>query len=112
MIYQILNIWRINIFQYRQMQLKINNLYNLVTKITKALKIVNIVIIALKVGLLAVAAIPPPTFPGAVSVLNSKLSKLFGINENEDYEYSTPVLVRFLKKILDPHFKKIDYEYY
>jgi hypothetical protein len=58
---------------------QINNLYNLVTKITKALKIVNIVIIALKIGLLAVAAIPPPTFPGAVSVLNSKLSKLLDI---------------------------------
>lgn len=43
---------------------------------------------------------------------DSKLSKLFGINENEDYEYSAPVLVRFLKKILDPHFKKIAYEYY
>jgi hypothetical protein len=58
---------------------QINNLYDLVTKITKALKLINIVIIALKVGLLAVAAIPPPTFPGAASVLNSELSQLLDI---------------------------------
>lgn len=58
---------------------QINNLYNLVTKITKALKIANLVIIALKIGLLAVAAIPPPTFPGAVAVLNSKLAKLIDL---------------------------------
>ena len=43
---------------------------------------------------------------------DNKLSKLFGVNENEDYEYSAPVLVKYLKTILEPHFKKIAYEYY
>lgn len=42
---------------------------------------------------------------------DSKLCKLFGINENEDYENSDSTLIKILKKILEPHFKKITYEY-
>lgn len=42
---------------------------------------------------------------------DSKLCKLFGINENEDYENSDSTLIKILKKILEPHFKKISYEY-
>lgn len=41
---------------------------------------------------------------------DSKLCKLFGINENEDYENSDSILIKFLKKILEPHLKKITYE--
>jgi len=41
---------------------------------------------------------------------DSKLCKLFGINENEDYENSDSTLIKVLKKILEPHFKKITYE--
>lgn len=40
-----------------------------------------------------------------------KLCKLFGINENEDYENSDSTLIKILKKILEPHFRKITYEY-
>ena len=58
---------------------QINNLYEIVTKITRALNIANAVIIAIKIGLLAVAAIPPPTFPGAVAILNSKFNKLLDL---------------------------------
>jgi hypothetical protein len=35
---------------------------------------------------------------------DSKLCKLFGINENEDYENSDSTLIKVLKKILEPHF--------
>lgn len=42
---------------------------------------------------------------------DSKLCKLFGINENEDYEFinSDPILIKILKKLLEPHFRKITY---
>lgn len=42
---------------------------------------------------------------------DSKLCKLFGINENEDYENSDSTLIKILKKIIEPHFRKITYEY-
>ena len=38
---------------------------------------------------------------------DSKLRYLFGINENEDYECSVIVLIQILKKILEPHLKKL-----
>lgn len=41
-----------------------------------------------------------------------RLRNLFGINENEDYEYSTTNIIRALKKMLEPHCKKVVYEYY
>ena len=41
---------------------------------------------------------------------DSILCKLFGINENEDYENSDSKLIKVLKKIIEPHFKKIIYE--
>lgn len=37
---------------------------------------------------------------------DSKICKLFGINENEDYEASDSTLIKVLNKILEPHFKK------
>lgn len=40
---------------------------------------------------------------------DDKLCKLFGINENEDYEYSDAAMLSTLKQILEPHFKKINY---
>lgn len=47
------------------------------------------------------------------SILNisedTKLSRLFNINENEDYEFSDSMLIKVLKKMLEPHFKKITY---
>ncbi len=41
---------------------------------------------------------------------DTQLCKLFGITENEDYEYSDSMIIRVLKKMLEPHFKKITYE--
>lgn len=38
-----------------------------------------------------------------------KLRSLFGISEDEDYEYSYSVLVKILNKLLEPHLKKISY---
>ena len=38
---------------------------------------------------------------------DTKLSLLFGINENEDYEYSDSMLVTILTTILEPHLKKL-----
>ena len=38
-----------------------------------------------------------------------KLRNLFGISEDEDYEYSYSDLVNVLKKLLEPHLKKINY---
>ncbi len=36
-----------------------------------------------------------------------RLCKLFGISENEDYEYSDSIMVQVLEQMLEPHFKKI-----
>jgi hypothetical protein len=58
---------------------QINNLFDFITKITRTLQIINIAITAIKVGLLAIAAIPPPGFPGAAAILNSKLGKLLDV---------------------------------
>jgi peptidoglycan hydrolase-like protein with peptidoglycan-binding domain len=41
---------------------------------------------------------------------DAQLSRLFGITENEDYEYSDSMLIKVLKKMMEPHFKKITYE--
>jgi|LakMenEpi03Aug12_release.lakeMendotaPanAssembly.Ray.scaffolds.fasta_scaffold171030_4 hypothetical protein len=41
---------------------------------------------------------------------DAQLSRLFGITENEDYEYSDSMLIKVLKKMMEPHFKKISYE--
>ena len=41
---------------------------------------------------------------------DSKLSRLFGISENEDYEFSDSMLIKVLKNLLEPHFKTITYE--
>ena len=41
---------------------------------------------------------------------DNQLSRLFGITENEDYEYSDSMLIKVLKKMIEPHFKKISYE--
>jgi hypothetical protein len=38
---------------------------------------------------------------------DSKLCKLFGINENGDYEFTDIVLIEILKQLLEPHFKNI-----
>lgn len=54
---------------------QINKLYKVVTTLTKVLKIANIALIAIQVGLLAVAFIPPP-IPGAVPVAVDTISKL------------------------------------
>jgi hypothetical protein len=37
---------------------------------------------------------------------DSNLCKLFGINENGDYEFSDTILMKILKELLEPHFKK------
>jgi hypothetical protein len=37
------------------------------------------------------------------------LCKLFGINENEDYEFTDTILIKILTKLLEPHFRKIYY---
>jgi len=46
-----------------------------------------------------------------ITALNEdhKLRNLFGISEDEDYEYSYSDLVNVLKKLLEPHLKKINY---
>jgi len=41
---------------------------------------------------------------------DTKLRRLFGINENEDYEFTDSIMIKALKKMLEPHFKKITYE--
>lgn len=41
---------------------------------------------------------------------DTQLSRLFGMTENEDYEYSDSILIKVLKKMLEPHFKKITAE--
>jgi hypothetical protein len=41
---------------------------------------------------------------------DTQLCRLFGITGNEDYEYSDSMIIKILKKILEPHFKKITYE--
>ena len=41
---------------------------------------------------------------------DTQLSRLFGMTENEDYEYSDSMLIKVLKKMLEPHFKKITAE--
>ena len=38
---------------------------------------------------------------------DSQLCKLFGLNENEDYEYSDANIIKLLKKMLEPHLRKI-----
>jgi len=38
---------------------------------------------------------------------DTKLRRLFGISEDEDYEYSYSDLIKVLKKLLDPHLKKV-----
>jgi len=38
---------------------------------------------------------------------DSTLCKLFGINENEDYEFTDTTLIIILKNLLEPHFKNI-----
>jgi hypothetical protein len=40
---------------------------------------------------------------------DANLRKLFGISEDEDYEYSYSELVKVLKNLLEPHLKKISY---
>jgi hypothetical protein len=39
-----------------------------------------------------------------------QLCKLFGLNENEDYEQNDANLIKLLKKMLEPHFRKITYQ--
>ena len=41
---------------------------------------------------------------------DNKLRNLFGISEDEDYEYSYPELIKILTKLLEPHLKKISSE--
>ena len=41
---------------------------------------------------------------------DTQLCRLFGITGNEDYEYSDSMIIKVLKKMLEPHFKKITYE--
>lgn len=41
---------------------------------------------------------------------DAQLCRLFGITGNEDYEYSDSMLIKVLKKMLEPHFKKITAE--
>jgi peptidoglycan hydrolase-like protein with peptidoglycan-binding domain len=41
---------------------------------------------------------------------DAQLCRLFGITGNEDYEYSDSMIIKVLKKMLEPHFKKITYE--
>jgi hypothetical protein len=41
---------------------------------------------------------------------DTQLSRLFCMTENEDYEYSDSILIKVLKKMLEPHFKKITAE--
>ena len=38
---------------------------------------------------------------------DSNLCKLFGINENGDYEFTDTALIEFLKQLLEPHFRNI-----
>jgi hypothetical protein len=38
---------------------------------------------------------------------DSKLCKLFGINENGDYEFTDTTLIEILKQLLEPHFRNI-----
>ena len=37
---------------------------------------------------------------------DSNLCKLFGINENGDYEFTDTILIKILKELLEPHFKQ------
>jgi peptidoglycan hydrolase-like protein with peptidoglycan-binding domain len=41
---------------------------------------------------------------------DTQLCRLFGITGNEDYECSDSMIIKVLKKMLEPHFKKITYE--
>jgi hypothetical protein len=38
---------------------------------------------------------------------DSNLCKLFGINENGDYEFTDTILIEILKQLLEPHFRNI-----
>ena len=40
---------------------------------------------------------------------DKKLCKLFGLSENEDYEFTDVLLIKNLKKMLEPHFRQITY---
>lgn len=41
---------------------------------------------------------------------DTQLCRLFGLTGNEDYEYSDSMIIKVLKKMLEPHFKRITYE--
>ena len=41
---------------------------------------------------------------------DQRLCRLFGITGNEDYEYSDSMIIKVVKKMLEPHFKTITYE--